>query len=179
MAYLLLSGLLQKRESRPFLATLGLFLLCYAGLGIGVYPYIVPHSITIWEAAAPHISQGLLLAGGILLVPLSLAATVFFGIPKRARLELGASELRVHQRGATQQSMARPVRAEVGWAQESQRAPARVYIQTPGHTITWGRYVAAEARRQASWVAAFLTAQGVEITTRDAEVERTTLRTSQ
>ena len=77
MAYLLLSGLLQKRELRPFLATLGLFLLCYAGLGIGFYPYIVPHSITIWEAAAPPISQGFLLAGALILVPLILAYTAY------------------------------------------------------------------------------------------------------
>lgn len=77
MAYLLLSGLLQKRELRPFLATLGLFLLCYAGLGIGFYPYIVPHSITIWEAAAPPISQGFLLAGALVLVPMILAYTAY------------------------------------------------------------------------------------------------------
>jgi cytochrome d ubiquinol oxidase subunit II len=77
MAYLLISGLLQKRELRPFLATLGLFLLCYAGLGIGFYPYIVPHSITIWEAAAPPISQGFLLAGALILVPLILAYTAY------------------------------------------------------------------------------------------------------
>jgi cytochrome d ubiquinol oxidase subunit II len=69
--------LLQKRELRPFLATLGLFLLCYAGLGIGFYPYIVPHSITIWEAAAPPISQGFLLAGALVLVPMILAYTAY------------------------------------------------------------------------------------------------------
>ena len=77
MAFLLLTGLTRGRELQPFLATLGLFILCYAGLGIGFYPYIVPHSITIWEAAAPANSQGFLLAGAIVLVPMILAYTAY------------------------------------------------------------------------------------------------------
>jgi len=77
MAFLLLSGLTRGRELQPFLATLGLFILCYVGLGIGFYPYIVPHSITIWEAAAPAMSQGFLLAGAIVLVPMILAYTAY------------------------------------------------------------------------------------------------------
>jgi cytochrome d ubiquinol oxidase subunit II len=62
---------------QPFLATLGLFALSYAGLGIGFYPYIVPHAITIWDAAAPPQSQGFLLGGALVLVPLILAYTAY------------------------------------------------------------------------------------------------------
>ncbi len=76
-AYALWKGLLDRRELTPFLATLGLFVLSYAGLGISFYPYIVPRSVTIWEAAAPPESQGFLLAGAIVLVPMILAYTAY------------------------------------------------------------------------------------------------------
>src|SRR6185503_15840935 len=52
-AYALWKGLLERRELMPFLAALSLFVLSYVGLGISFYPYIVPRSVTIWEAAAP------------------------------------------------------------------------------------------------------------------------------
>ena len=49
----------------PFLAALGLFVLSYIGLGISFYPYIVPPSVTIWEAAAPDSSLRFLLVGAV------------------------------------------------------------------------------------------------------------------
>ena len=36
-----------------FLNVHTLFALSYAGLGISIYPYIVPQSLTIWQAALP------------------------------------------------------------------------------------------------------------------------------
>ena len=47
----------------PFLAALALFVLSFIGLGISFYPYIVPPSLTIWEAAAPDSSLDFLLVG--------------------------------------------------------------------------------------------------------------------
>ena len=38
-------------------------MLCYAGLGISLWPLIVPPDITIWDAAAPPSSQAFLLVG--------------------------------------------------------------------------------------------------------------------
>ena len=60
---------------RAFLATEFLFLLCYIGLGISVWPDIVPTSITIQEAAAPDKSLGFLLVGAVIMVPLILVYT--------------------------------------------------------------------------------------------------------
>ncbi|WP_105428433.1 cytochrome d ubiquinol oxidase subunit II [Neorhizobium sp. T6_25] len=74
---LLLTGLKNNRDSRPFLAALGLFILGYAGIGISFYPYIVPTSVTIWDAAAPDESLGFLLVGALILVPLILAYTSY------------------------------------------------------------------------------------------------------
>ncbi|MCW3476977.1 cytochrome d ubiquinol oxidase subunit II [Limobrevibacterium gyesilva] len=68
-------GLSLKHDVTPFLCALGWFVLCYAGLGISLYPAIVPPSITIRDAAAPPESQGFLLVGAIVLVPMILAYT--------------------------------------------------------------------------------------------------------
>ncbi|MGX9429026.1 MULTISPECIES: cytochrome d ubiquinol oxidase subunit II [Bradyrhizobium] len=72
---LLLRSLANKYDYQPFFLTLALFLLSYAGLGISMYPYIVPQSITIWEAASPANSQIFMLVGVAILIPLILAYT--------------------------------------------------------------------------------------------------------
>jgi cytochrome d ubiquinol oxidase subunit II len=74
---LLFYGLRQGRDARPFLAALGLFVLGFAGIGISFYPYIIPTSVTIWDAAAPESSLKFLLAGAVVLVPLILAYTAY------------------------------------------------------------------------------------------------------
>ena len=52
-------------------------MLCYIGLGISVWPDMVPPSITIWEAAAPPLSQLFLLVGALILMPFILGYTTF------------------------------------------------------------------------------------------------------
>jgi len=74
---LLLKNLAEKRDGWPFPLTLLLFLLSYAGLGISMYPYIVPQSITIWQAAAPAKSQIFMLFGVAVLIPLILGYTAW------------------------------------------------------------------------------------------------------
>jgi len=68
-------GLNNGRDAQPFLAAQSLFILCYAGIGISFYPYMVPHSVTIWEAAAPDTSLHFLLVGAAVLVPIILIYT--------------------------------------------------------------------------------------------------------
>ena len=77
LAYALFEGLREKRELSPFLASLGLFVVSYIGIGISFYPYIVPPSITIWQAAAPDSSLKFLLVGALVLVPMILAYTAY------------------------------------------------------------------------------------------------------
>jgi len=72
---LLLRSLANKQDYRPFFLTLALFGLSYAGLGISMWPYIVPRSITIWQAASPENSQIFMLFGVAVLVPLILGYT--------------------------------------------------------------------------------------------------------
>ena len=44
-------------HARPFLLTLGLIFLGFSGLGISLWPNIIPPHITLWEASAPPASQ--------------------------------------------------------------------------------------------------------------------------
>jgi cytochrome bd ubiquinol oxidase subunit II len=71
----LLRALANRLDAQPFVLTLALFALSYAGLGISMYPYIVPQSIDIWQAAAPRNSQLFMLFGVAVLIPLILIYT--------------------------------------------------------------------------------------------------------
>ena len=75
--FALLAGLKARRELMPFLAAQSLFVLCFVGLGIGFHPYIVPHAVTIHQAAAPESSLWFLLVGTVVLVPMILAYTAY------------------------------------------------------------------------------------------------------
>jgi cytochrome d ubiquinol oxidase subunit II len=74
---LLLRSLANKQDYRPFFLTLALFGLSYAGLGISMWPYIVPRSITIWQAASPENSQIFMLFGVAILIPMILGYTAW------------------------------------------------------------------------------------------------------
>ena len=77
LAGLLGWGLIAKRDAVPFPASIGLFGLCFAGLGIGLYPFIVPGAISIQEAAAPDGSLRFMLIGALILLPMILAYTAY------------------------------------------------------------------------------------------------------
>ena len=64
-------------EYRPFLQALALFGMCFVGLGICMFPYVVPTEVTIWEAAAPRASQIFMLVGASVLIPLILGYTAY------------------------------------------------------------------------------------------------------
>jgi len=74
---LLWCDLNSSHETRPFFTTITLFLLGYLGLGISIYPWIVPFKFTIWEAAAAPASQSLLLIGIVIFLPVILAYTAY------------------------------------------------------------------------------------------------------
>jgi cytochrome d ubiquinol oxidase subunit II len=75
--FVLVSGLARRDERRPFLASLALFVLCFVGLLISFYPYLVPTSVTVWEAAAPDNSLAFLLTGAVVLIPVILIYTAY------------------------------------------------------------------------------------------------------
>jgi cytochrome bd ubiquinol oxidase subunit II len=75
VALLFWRGLSRQDQMTPLLCAQAWFVLCYAGLGISLWPMIVPPGITIWDAAAPASSLEFLLVGAVVLVPVILGYT--------------------------------------------------------------------------------------------------------
>jgi cytochrome d ubiquinol oxidase subunit II len=75
LAWWMWRALSKWRDNQPFFAAMGLFAICYLGLGISTFPYIVPHTITLWDAASSPESQAFLLLGTLLLLPIILMYT--------------------------------------------------------------------------------------------------------
>ena len=75
--FTLLWALRKRRRYLPFLLSLGLFLLGMVGLGISIWPFVVPDSVTIWDAAAPERSQAFMLVGTLVIVPIILVYTAW------------------------------------------------------------------------------------------------------
>jgi cytochrome d ubiquinol oxidase subunit II len=73
--FMLLRSLRRENDAAPFIYALVLLLLGYIGMAISIWPYAVPPSISIWDAAAPESSQGFALIGTLIIVPLILAYT--------------------------------------------------------------------------------------------------------
>lgn len=69
------SLMVHRHEYRPFVLALVLFALCFVGLGVSMFPYVIPTTVTIYEAAAPARSQIFLLVGASILLPTILAYT--------------------------------------------------------------------------------------------------------
>lgn len=64
-----------RNERHPFPLALVLFVLSFFGLGVSLFPYVVPRQVTIWDAAAPPESLLFLLIGALILLPVILIYT--------------------------------------------------------------------------------------------------------
>jgi cytochrome d ubiquinol oxidase subunit II len=62
-------------ENRPFFLSIGLFVMGYLGLGISIYPWIIPFAYTLEQAAASSPGLSLMLVGVIPLLPIILGYT--------------------------------------------------------------------------------------------------------
>lgn len=76
-SFAFVSSLKAGHETAPFLLTLGIFLLCFVGLGISVFPDVVPGAVTIWDAATDRSSQVFMLWGTALVLPMILGYTAW------------------------------------------------------------------------------------------------------
>ncbi|MAF61826.1 MULTISPECIES: cytochrome d ubiquinol oxidase subunit II [Pseudomonadota] len=77
ISFLLFRSLQKRHDYAPFLLTLGLFLLGMIGLGISMFPYVVPDEVTIWDAATHPSSQAFMLVGTLFIVPLIIGYTAW------------------------------------------------------------------------------------------------------
>jgi cytochrome d ubiquinol oxidase subunit II len=66
-----------KRDWLPFLLAIVLFLLAFLGLGISLWPYAVPYTVTLWQAASSPPTLAFVGVGTAVIMPLVLAYFAF------------------------------------------------------------------------------------------------------
>jgi cytochrome d ubiquinol oxidase subunit II len=71
-AVVLWRAVMRKAEVVPFAAAISFFVLGFVGLIVGLWPNLLPPTLTIWDAAAPRSSQMFVLVGMIVLLPVIL-----------------------------------------------------------------------------------------------------------
>lgn len=64
-------------ERLPFYLTISVFLFCYIGFCISAWPYIIPHSVTIWDAASNPGAMKFILIGISILLPTLIGYTFY------------------------------------------------------------------------------------------------------
>jgi cytochrome d ubiquinol oxidase subunit II len=77
IAVALWRALSNDRHSKPFWLSLALFLFGMAGVGVTLWPYVAPPTLTIWDAAAPRSSQLFMLVGTVITMPLIIGYTAW------------------------------------------------------------------------------------------------------
>ena len=88
-AYSCWRGIEGKHDTKPFFSAIALFLLGFAGLVISNVPYLVPVSMTVWQAAAAPSSQIFMLVGTLLMLPVILGYTAFVYWTFRGKVRAG------------------------------------------------------------------------------------------
>ncbi|MBS9427008.1 cytochrome d ubiquinol oxidase subunit II [Photorhabdus akhurstii] len=71
----LLHSIKRQTHYTPFLSALLLVFLGYSGLGISIWPNLIPPAISYEAAAAPQQSLGFMLVGALLIIPVILVYT--------------------------------------------------------------------------------------------------------
>ncbi|QKN81987.1 cytochrome d ubiquinol oxidase subunit II [Scandinavium goeteborgense] len=76
-------------HAAPFLLTLGLIFLGFSGLGVSIWPNLIPPDISLWQAAAPPQSQGFMLVGALIIIPIILVYTFWSYYVFRGKVQTG------------------------------------------------------------------------------------------
>lgn len=76
-------------HAAPFLLTLGLIFLGFSGLGVSIWPNLIPPDISLWQAAAPAQSQGFMLVGALIIIPIILVYTFWSYYVFRGKVQTG------------------------------------------------------------------------------------------
>lgn len=88
-AWRIFAGLRQRRDAMPFIATMGMFIFTYLGLLASKWPYVVPPTYTLWDAASAHESQLFLLIGLLFVIPFVLVYTAWTYWVFRGKVKTG------------------------------------------------------------------------------------------
>ena len=83
-------SLTSERHATPFIAALGIFAMAYLGLGISIFPMVVPYTFDLWQSAATPRSQGFLVIGTMFLLPVILGYTIWSYWVFRGKVQAGS-----------------------------------------------------------------------------------------
>lgn len=86
----LLKSLERKEERAPFVWTILLFVLSFIGLGLTIFPYIIPNKITIYEATADPSSLVIMIIFIGFLIPIMLFYNLYQYIVFRGKITGGS-----------------------------------------------------------------------------------------
>jgi cytochrome bd ubiquinol oxidase subunit II len=80
-----------QSEIAPFIGAIGLFFISYLGIAISLFPMIVPHHFTLWQAASAPDTQAFLLVGTLFLLPIILmySAWSYWVFRGKVRADIG------------------------------------------------------------------------------------------
>ncbi|WP_018697897.1 cytochrome d ubiquinol oxidase subunit II [Amorphus coralli] len=89
LALVAMRGIDAHKGFQAFAASVGLYLLCFLGLGISTFPYLIPPTLTVWDTAAVPASQLFTLFGILVMLPIILMYTAFVYWTFRGKLAEG------------------------------------------------------------------------------------------
>jgi len=72
LAFGIWRAILGSHDWLPFLLSIALFLIAYLGLGISLWPYAIPESVTIWQAAGANETLIFLGVGTAIILPITI-----------------------------------------------------------------------------------------------------------
>ncbi|MDB6014759.1 MAG: appB [Gammaproteobacteria bacterium] len=82
-------GIGGKHPGLAFFGAVGMFVMAFIGLAISTMPYLVPPTLTLWQAAAAPKSQAFILGGMSFMLPIILGYTVFVYRTFRGKIRPG------------------------------------------------------------------------------------------
>lgn len=85
---LLLQSLGKQEERMPFILTILIFMLSFVGLGLVIFPYIIPPSVTIYQAAAAPSSLVFMIIFIGFLIPIMLFYNIYNYVVFRGKVTL-------------------------------------------------------------------------------------------
>ena len=76
-AWLWVWSSLKKSDLKPFVGSLAIYALAFAGLAYSLFPYVIIDRMTIWQAAAHESALKFVLVGALLVLPFLIGYTFY------------------------------------------------------------------------------------------------------
>ena len=67
----------KSSDIKPFVGSIAIYVLAFAGLAYSLFPYVIIDRMTIWEAAAHESSLKFVLVGAVLVLPFIIGYTIY------------------------------------------------------------------------------------------------------